>query len=269
VRQRAQASEGREREGREQGCVGSNSLSCLSPFGRTSPDAILLCAVPKLHYFAFRGRALACRVALFNSLGKEGWADERVSLPRFKKAPKPASNPDRVNAEYITNNLPQLDLPCGTKLSQSHAIARYAAKLIPADPPPHFVPELYPSDAKSAMLVDEAIAVVDQILLLTPKDGDPAVRAKQREEYKTSGFLRVGMELLEGRLKQSGGAFLLGAQLSIADLYVRAPLCDLFELNQFEGVEPEFLDDFPMVRACGKAVLEHPLLKTYHENYKN
>ena len=27
---------------------------------------------PKLHYFAFRGRALACRVALFNSLGREG-----------------------------------------------------------------------------------------------------------------------------------------------------------------------------------------------------
>jgi hypothetical protein len=45
--------------------------------------------VPRLHYFAFRGRALACRVALFNSLGKDGWKDERVSLPRFKKAPKP------------------------------------------------------------------------------------------------------------------------------------------------------------------------------------
>ena len=162
---------------------------------------------PKLHYFAFRGRALACRVALFNSLGREGeregkretllvpaspgscltrraagWEDQRVSLPRFKKAPKPAQNPDRLNAEYITNNLPQLDLPCGSKVrahtrvltgfvhvcarvfadacgisvpcarvcarwwrqarraltnclqvSQSHAIARFAAKLRPTE----------------------------------------------------------------------------------------------------------------------------------------
>ena len=68
--------------------------------------------------------ALECRVALFNALGKDGWTDQRVSLPRFKKAPKLEQNPDRVNSEYVTNNLPQLDLPCGTKLSQSHAIAR-------------------------------------------------------------------------------------------------------------------------------------------------
>jgi len=227
-------------------------------------------AVPQLHYFAFRGRALGCRVALFNSLGKDGWTDRRVSLPRFRKAPRPAQNPDRLDAEYVTNNLPQLDLPCGTKISQSHAIARYAARLPgPAAPPPHYLPDLYPADAVSAMIVDEAVAVIDQILLLTPKDADAAVRAAHREEYQQSGFLRVGMELLEGRLRRSGGPFLLGAQLTIADLYVRAPLCDLFELGQFEGVGPEFYDAFPNIRACGSAVMEHPLLKAYHENYKN
>jgi glutathione S-transferase len=228
-------------------------------------------SLPTLHYFAFRGRALACRVALFNALGKDGWTDTRVSLPRFKKAPKPAQNPDRVASEYVTNNLPQLNLPCGTKVSQSHAIARYAAKLsLPASKlPPHFVPNLYPADAQSALLVDEAIAVVDQILLLTPKDADPVQRAKNREDYHHSGFLRVGMELLEGRIEESGGPFLLGEQLSIADLYVRAPLGDLFDLGQFEGVPTEFYDAFPNVQACAAAVPEHPLLKAYHENYKN
>jgi hypothetical protein len=45
-------------------------------------------SAPTLIYFAFRGRAFASRVALFNSLGKDGWKDQRVSLPRFKKAPK-------------------------------------------------------------------------------------------------------------------------------------------------------------------------------------
>ncbi|KAJ1475498.1 hypothetical protein T484DRAFT_1968027 [Baffinella frigidus] len=228
-------------------------------------------AAPKLIYFGFRGRALASRVALFNALGKDGWVDERVSLPRFKKEAKQEQNPERLDAPYITNNLPQLNLPCGTKFSQSHAIARYAARLPPAPEAAaasHHTPDLYPS-GKSSLIVDEAIAVVDQILLLTPKDSDEATRQAAREAYQRSGFLRVGMELLEGRLKQSSGPFLLGSQLSIADLYVRAPLCDLFELKHFDGVTDDFVAQFPRVQECGLAVLEHPLLKAYHENYKN
>lgn len=226
-----------------------------------------MATAPKLVYFAFRGRALAARVALFNSLGKEGWTDERVSLPRFKKAQKAEQlGADRVRAEYVTTNLPQLNLPCGAKVSQSHAIARYAARLPPpADHQnlPHYTPDLYPADPLQALLVDEAIAVVDQILLLSPKDADAATRAANRAAYQASGFLRVGMELLEGRLKDSGGPFLLGSNLSLADLYVRSPLCDLFELGQFEGVDAGFADQFPRVRACGAAVLTHPLLKAY------
>ena len=80
-------------------------------------------SLPKLQYFAFRGRALASRVALFNSLGHEGWIDEKISLPRFKKAqpfPVPKTPLDRINnSDYITNNLPQLTLSCGMKVSQS------------------------------------------------------------------------------------------------------------------------------------------------------
>jgi glutathione S-transferase len=227
--------------------------------------------VPTLKYFAFRGRALAARIALFNSLGREGWNDERLSLPRFKKNQKAEQlGPARVNAEYITNNLPQLDLPCGTKVSQSHAIARYAARLTPSAPMAHHDPELYPTDPTRALLVDEAIATVDQILLLTPKEADEAARARSREAYQATGFLRVGLELLEGRIASSGGPFLLGDQITIADLYIRSPLCDLFDLKQFDGVGPDFIEQFPHVQACGAAVLEHPLLAAYKEaGYKS
>ena len=65
-------------------------------------------SLPTLHYFQFRGRALACRVALFNALGKDGWKDTRVSLPRFRRTQRDTTT-NRVDAEYITNNLPQLD----------------------------------------------------------------------------------------------------------------------------------------------------------------
>jgi glutathione S-transferase len=237
-------------------------------------------ALPTLHYFQFRGRALACRVALFNALGTDGWKDQRLSLPRFKKerALSSSSLPDhtddpcsRVRAEYITDNLPQLNLPCGLKVSQSHAIARYAGKLSPParDLPDHYVPDLYPRDPKKALLVDEVVAVVDQILLLTPKDEDAETRARKREAYHTSGFLRVGMELLEGRLEESGGPFILGEDISIADLYIRAPLGDLFDLGQFDGVPKEFYGKFGNVQRCAEAVPEHSLLKAYHEQYKN
>ena len=59
-----------------------------------------------------------------------------------------------------------------------------------------------------------------------------------------------GMELLEGRIAASGGPFLLGKQLSLADLYIRAPLCDLFELGQFDGVPATFFDEFPRYFVC-------------------
>ena len=227
--------------------------------------------LPTLKYFAFRGRALAARISLFNSLGKDGWKDERVSLPRFKKNRTAEQlGAERVNAEYVTNNLPQLDLPCGTKVSQSHAIARYAARLVPSSPMTHNNPELYPTEPTRALLVDEAVAIVDQILLLTPKEADEAVRARSREAYQDTGFLRVGMEVLEGRIASSGGPFLLGEQLTIADLYIRSPLCDLFELAQFDGVGPDFVEQFPRVQACGAAVLNHPLLIAYNEaGYKS
>jgi len=236
-----------------------------------------MASLPTLHYFAFRGRALACRVALFNALGPTGWIDTRVSLPKFKQEPKPARNPDRLTngTTYVTNNLPQLNLPDGTKVTQSHAIARYAAKLSSVGSsttfPEYHVKDLYPTDPQRALLVDEAISVVDQILLLTPKDPDVEVRAKRRREYHESGFLRVGMELLEGRLRISAkdGPFILGDQLTIADLYVRAPLADLFDLKQFDGIPDSFYSDFPHVKKCAASVLDHPLLKAYHTHYKN
>ena len=113
------------------------------------------------------------------------------------------------------------------------------------------------------------LKVIDQILLLTPKDEDAATRARNRDAFHKTGFLRIGMELLEGRIAQSGGPFLLGKELTLADLYMRAPLADLFDLKQFEGVPDGFYGEFPNLQACAAAVLEHPLLKVYHEHYKS
>lgn len=261
-------------------------------------------AKPTLHYFAFRGRAFASRVALFNALGKDGWIDQRVSLPRFQKQQQQQQQPQNSNqsqtpsppppTDYVTKTLPQLDLPAAffnntaaaaatdvIKLTQSHAIARYAAKLLPSTHTTnttttttnntHFVPQLYPTAPADALLVDEAIAIVEQILLLTPKDADPIVKAQNRTQYYQSGYLRIGMDVLERRLHATAaaGPFLLGPQLTIGDLYLRAPLGDLFDYQQFEGIPASFYHEFPHIQQCAAAVLEHPLVKQYHQHYKN
>ena len=83
------------------------------------------------------------------------------------------------------------------------------------------------------MLVDEMIAIVDQILLLSPKDADKELRKQRREEYRESGFLKVGMNLLEERLTgvDKSGPFLLGKQITLGDLYLYKPLYDYLLLR--------------------------------------
>ena len=73
----------------------------------------------KFTYFDVAGRALPCRVALFNAFGKDGWTDERLSFAEFgeKKvrhgsSGPPCSRSDRSGessqAQYL--RLPQFAL---------------------------------------------------------------------------------------------------------------------------------------------------------------
>lgn len=245
---------------------------------------------PTLLYFRFAGRAFAPRVALFNTFGVDGWKDERIGFLQLKRLRQKFVAKGVSGARLQTANLPQLEIAARDsfgrdsstsnrvmKFTQSHAIARWAARMaetLPKDSlPPHYTEGLYPLQAaplEEALMVDEALAILDQILLLSPKDEDPKVRRKRREEYKKSGFLRIGFNVLEQRLQENqNGPFLLGPQLTIADLMLKKPLVDMIHDGQFEHVTAEFLADFPAINSCVKEVGKHPLIKAYEENYKN
>ena len=165
----------------------------------------------------------------------------------------------------VTNNLPQLILPDGTTVTQSHAIARWAARQTKEG----F--NLYPDhDVDAALLVDEAMSLVDSMVGLAPKDADKALRAANRVAYAgEGGFLRLGLSTLEARLEASGGPFLLGSELSLGDLYLKKPLTDMILDKQFEGVGPDFLQEFPLVRAHTDEVAAHPLIVEYLKHYKS
>lgn len=230
--------------------------------------------LPRLRYFMFPGRCYAARIAMFNALGKDGWVDERIGQGAFKKLKQQALE-DRTNqklpmdAALLTDNMPQLILPNGSTHCQSHAIARWAARQTGGK----F--NLYPlDDADSCLLVDETMALVDSVVGLAPKDVDAETRLAKRKAYIAPGTgpLHVAMSILESRLAQSGGPFLLGGgeeHLTIADLYVKKPLTDMILDKQFEGVGPSWLQQFPLLMKHTAAIADHSLVVEYLTKYKN
>lgn len=227
--------------------------------------------MPRLRYFMFPGRCYAARVAMFNSLGKDGWVDERLGQSQFRKMKQQAAADRKSNVfpTLVTDNLPQLILGDGkTQVTQSHAIARWAARQN-QDVAKKWT--LYPeTDLNAALVVDEAMSLVDSMIGFAPKDADKEVRLAKRQAYSgPDGFLGIGFSILETRIRESGGPFLLGDQMSIGDLYLKKPLTDMILDKQFEAVEPEYLETYPLVRAHTDAVASHPLVLEYLKHYKN
>jgi len=223
---------------------------------------------------------------MFNAFGKDGWIDDRIGQGQWKRLKQAAADSRSSGVAgspeapcLLTNSLPELTLSDGaTRVSQSHAIARWAARQRNVCGRAGYF-DLYPTDAAldAALLVDEAMALVDSTVALAPKDADKEERLRRRAEYKSAtGGLGVAMALFERRLSSSasqsagGGPFLLGKELSIADLYLKKPLTDMILEGQFEGVEAEWLGaNFPKVRAHSDMVAQHPLIGEYLEHYKN
>ena len=259
--------------------------------------------LPRLRYFAFPGRCYAARVALFNSLGKAGWIDERIGMIAFRKLKATAlkrrqalgtgAGADAANNEQdpilTSNNLPQLLLPAeyirpmssasSTVLTQSHAIARFAARM-PVLPGSTHCPiyTLYPQqsslqDLYEAALIDEAMALVDSVVGLAPKDEDKELRLQKRAAYieDFTGPLWLALNLLEERLGKKD--FLVGegsGSLSLADLYLKKPLTDMILEQQFEGVSPEWVRrKFPALIDHSARVQEHALIQEYLTHYRN
>ena len=210
---------------------------------------------------------------MFNAFGKEGWVDERLGQGAFKRLKEQAKG-ERLEGKLeshavLTNNLPQLLLPNGKVYCQSHAIARWAARQNEGSSKCN----LYPADdLEKCLLVDEVMALVDSTIALAPKDEDKELRLKNRKDYAAAatGPLHIALSVFERKIQRSeGGPFFLGSDLSLADLYLKKPLVDMILDKQFEGVEPAYLKQFPLLLEHTKAVEKHDLVKEYLKHYRN
>lgn len=210
---------------------------------------------PELLYFPFAGRGAAVRLCLTAAFGKDGWEDKELAFDQFgaEKAKITAGEPSILKS----GSVPQLTLPDGTTVTQSHAMCRWACKSVRNE----VTQGLYPDDPKGALLVDESVAHLDEILLKTPQDPDKEVKKAKRIEFSSKGkYMHSAMSLVEGRIAESPGPFLLPA-MTMADIYV-AGLVAMILGGDFDYIEPSYMDQFPKLVACKEAVEGSDLYKT-------
>ena len=102
-------------------------------------------------------------------------------------------------------SLPVLTLSDGTRITQSDAIALWAANKAgnaPADP-------------DDALLSDELSNTAFDMLNKCPQDADEEVKKEKRQEF-AAGFLTQACRLVCERLSIKDGPLLLGTELCLA-----------------------------------------------------
>lgn len=200
----------------------------------------------KLYYFPINGRAFAARVAL-KSAGFD-YEDIRITPDEFKEFRK-GKNDAPYNENVPLGQLPVLVFPDGKQIiTQSNAIARYAGKYN----------GLYPSDPLKSLVADEIMDVCSDLLTLMPQSQDPQQRKILREKYVAEQFPKY-FGFLASKLEQSGGPFLLGENLTVADLAAFA-MVDIIGSGFFDFINEESMKPYKTVLELRDIVKTHPIV---------
>lgn len=218
---------------------------------------------PTFSYFGLPGRGMPCRLPLFTAFGKDGFVDDRWTFDKFgaekKKFLENPSTSELVNS----GSLPFITLANGKTITQSIAIARWAARQNKEE----IGKDLYPAEnVDDCLLIDEVMAVYEEIMLKCPHDKDDEARKAKREEYAEKGFLRIGCDLIAKRYKEksNSGPFLCGSgkNPTLADLFVYA-MVYLLETGMFDHVAKDYCDQWPDLVKAARACPESELAKAY------
>jgi len=149
------------------------------------------------------------------------------------------------------NGLPVLTID-GKTYTQSTAMIRYFGKKA----------KLYPADDVAALAVDEIMDIVQDCLTKCPQDPDAEVKKTKRQEY-AAGKMKSLCDLLNQRAEESSSGWLVGNDMTVADLCVYIGLLKMLRSGDFDHVEDTYMDKYPKLVALEKAVPEHPVYKAY------
>lgn len=200
----------------------------------------------KLTYFDSPGRAEPVRMALH--MGGVAFEDHRVRFPEFANA--------RAAGAYPLNAVPVLEVD-GVQIVQTAAMLRYAARVGDTS--------LYPSDPWLALLVDSALDCFNDTLstALMPSlfERDADKKLAMRAEFAAGPMARV-YTYVEGLLGHSGGPFVAGAAMSIADLVIALQVQSI-RAGVLDGLSPGTLAPYPRIQALADAFAADPRVVAY------
>jgi len=199
-----------------------------------------------LTYFNAPGRAEPVRVALF--LSGLPFTDHRVDFAGFGAMKAAGALP--------LGSVPVMDVD-GLRLTQTGAMLRYVARLGNTD--------LYPNDAFDAFVVDSCIDTFNDTVsnALTPSmfERDMEKKLEMRATF-VAGPLTLACRYVEGLIERSGGPFLLGQTLTIADLLIASQVLTI-QSGHLDGITGETLAPYPLLRGLAEAYLAHPRIQAY------
>lgn len=195
----------------------------------------------KLTYFDSPGRAEPIRIAL--RLSGIEFEDHRIKFPEFMAA--------KARGDYPLGSVPVLEVD-GVKIVQTAAILRYVARIGDR--------ALYPDDPWAALVVDSALDSLNDTwsnaLLPSLFERDPVRKLAMRAELAVGPMARV-FGYLEGLMSSSGGPFLTGATLSIADIVLALSVLQI-RSGGLDGLTVEHLSAWPRLDALAEAYLAEP-----------
>ena len=192
------------------------------------------------------GRGEAVRIAMFASGIKH--TDKFLLFSEYQEVKSTSQD------WAWKNGLPILGVD-GKEFTQSLAQLRYAGKKA----------GLYPTADVDALAVDEILDITQDILTQSPSDSDENVKLKKRAEYAApGGKMHSLVSLLEQRATETDSPWMVGQEMSVADLAVFFSVLKMLRDGDFDGVQADYIDAFPKLAALEKALPEHAVVKAWY-----
>ena len=181
----------------------------------------------KITYFPAKGRAEPSRLALV--VGGIEFEDERITGEEIAARKK--------KGDFPFGSLPVMTVD-GKTFAQSNAMLRYCGSLA----------GLYPKDAEKALLVDSVVDALEDVALSVFADSSEKGR-KAFVEEKVPKFLKP----IDKMLADSDGTFLLGSEMTIADIKLSV-MVEGLSSGYWDHVPTTLFDEYKHVLAVVKAV---------------
>ena len=192
------------------------------------------------------GRGEAVRIAMFASGIKH--TDKFLLFSEYQEVKSTSQD------WAWKNGLPVLGVD-GKEFTQSLAQLRYAGKKA----------GLYPTADVDALAVDEILDITQDILTRSPSDSDENVKLKKRAEYAApGGKMHSLVSLLEQRATETDSPWMVGQEMSVADLAVYFSVLKMLRDGDFDGVLADYVVAFPNWAALEKALPEHDVIKAWY-----